>query len=215
MKSLVIFIILTSWWCVEVGRGENPAAFIMYKVSQLDNLNHNGQPLFPLPTSHSPVISQPSRDQHPQDVKGPKQRIHSSADTARKFWASPTGQWIKCLWECIQGLAPTIKIREVEVSAEKAMASLTSSCSQKAFFNSGKYYHLIFHFPYNTELYKPLAPSESSFFPVSRNPHYLYSGADHFHCSLHKVAGHNRWCVFCSGHNGHDYYSVFTFSSGI
>ena len=42
---------------------------------------------------------------------GPKQRLHSSADRARKSWACPTGQWMTSLWDCTQGLAPTIKIR--------------------------------------------------------------------------------------------------------
>lgn len=119
----------------------------------------------------------------------------------------------------MKGLAPTIKIRQVDISAETYVSTgfINSIMSLKQFLSLiGKNATIWFFIsPIKPNLHKTLAPPERSFFLVSRNLHHLNSEAHHFNHSLHKVAGHTRCYVSCSGHGGHDYYSGSPFPSGI
>lgn len=142
-KTSVIIILISSW-CVWVGRGENRAALIL-KRSFPPRQSKSYQSA-PPPASHSPIIFQLRRNQQPREVQVSKQRLHSSAKRARKSCASPAGHVSLRMHKGI-GFHNQDEINQlVDVSAEImwAVASLTPSCLQTTFFNSGKLFDFFY-----------------------------------------------------------------------
>lgn len=109
-KTSAIFIILTAWWCVWVGRGENPAALILKRAFHLDNLNHNRWP-----PSHFTLTYHVLAPREPasQEVKGSQQRLHSSAKRGRK-----------------SGLLPQVRESSVSENARRAGSHNQDKISQ-------------------------------------------------------------------------------------
>lgn len=71
-KTSTIFIILISWWCICVGRWENPAILILKKASHLDNLNQDS------PSSHFPLTHHIPAPQEPGSPRGKGSQAEAS-----------------------------------------------------------------------------------------------------------------------------------------